>query len=140
MSSNQIKDTVLFDDNPFVNQNILVNSLIGDAQSDVFKRISINDTINNNVEVSNAGNHTKYTKISEGIDTNIQYLITAPTDDIIYAFFPSKYERTANLWVNNQFIGEYFETENYCIVPLGKFTRITSYNVCYTKLLRIFLI
>lgn len=121
MASNQIKGTKIINKNPFVNQNILVSALIGDSTKSVFKRILVNNIIYNNVNVENAGNHTKYTKIEDGLDTYVKFMITAPTDEVIYVFFPSSYERKANLWVNGEFVSEYYETENYCIMPIGKF-------------------
>ena len=37
-----------------------------------------------------------------------------------------------NLWVNNNFISVYYETENYCIMPLGEFEKGEEISVIAT--------
>jgi len=123
MVSDEIKLASLDDFNPFINQNTLIGAMVGGNSQPVFNKIFSDEVIYENVNVENAGDHTKYTKITDGIDTYLRFKITAPTDDLIYLFFPSNYERTVNLWVNGEFLGVYFETDNYCIVPVGKFQK-----------------
>ena len=121
MADSKIKKAGLNDVDPFVNQNMLVNALIGDESNNVFKRITTDNTTYENVDVSYVAGETKYTKLDKNADTFVKFMITAPTDDLIYLFFPTSYENTANLWVNGKFISTYFENEDYCIMPVGKF-------------------
>ena len=121
MVDNNILNTKLNDSNPFANQNLMVNDMLGKYEQPVFNKI-FPDAINyENITVQNAGGHIKYSPTVTGINAHIEFVMTAPTDDLIYVFFPSSYERTMNLWVNKQFISVYYETENYCIMPIGKF-------------------
>ena len=92
-----------------------------DESNNIFKPITIDDINYENITVENAGDHTKYSPTVQGINAHIEFSITAQTDDVIYAYFPSNYERSMNIWVNKQFIDYYYEADNYCIVRLGKF-------------------
>lgn len=121
MADNNVKNASLKDINPFINQNVLLNSMLSGNSGDVFKRLFADDVQYQNVNVENAGDHTKYTPITNGLDTYIKFTITAATDDIIYFFLPSQYERSVNIWVNGEFVSQYFEGENYCIMPIGKY-------------------
>lgn len=122
MVNNNIRTVNINDINPFENQNDLINGMIGtDGADSVFKRIYVDYINYENITVENAGDHIKFSPTVQGLNAHVEYRITAPTDDIIYVFFPSNYERTMNLWVNNEFISVYYETDNYCIMPIGKF-------------------
>ena len=122
MSDNNIRKVNIENVNPFENQNALINSMTGsDESNNIFKPIIVDNINYENITVENAGDHTKYSPTVQGINAHIEFNITAPTDDVIYAFFPSNYERSMNIWVNKEFIDFYYEADNYCIVRLGKF-------------------
>ena len=44
----------------------------------------------------------------------------------------SGYEKKLNIWVNKEFKGVYFETDNYCIKPLGQFKKGENVSVITT--------
>ena len=122
MVDKNIKGVEIENVNPFENQNTLINNMTGSGEANsIFKPIIINDIAYENITVEQAGDHTKYSPTVKGINAHIEFKIIAPTNDVIYALFPSNYERTMNIWVNRKFIDVYYEADNYCIVRLGKF-------------------
>ena len=47
-------------------------------------------------------------------------------------YLPTLYERTVNVWVNKEFLGVYFETDNYHVKSLGHFENGETVNVILT--------
>ncbi len=122
MADNSIAN-VEFDtwENPFENQNLLLSALLSDEKQDFFKRVYIDDIVPENAKPSTYGTHTKYTTRIEGENSHIEFLFTAPTDDMMYMFFPSSYEREVNLWLNKDFLDYYYEGGKMNIQTLGRF-------------------
>ncbi len=123
MADNAIAD-VEFENwyNPFENQNKLFSALVSDETQDFYKRIEIDEILPENAKPSTYGTHTKYVPRIEGNNSHIEFLFTAPTDDMVYMYFPSQYEREVNLWLNKDFVDYYFEGGKMCIQTLGRFT------------------
>lgn len=133
MVDNRIRDLALYDMNVFENQNSLMDSMVDNPTgSQIFNRIYANDIVLENIKQEFAGDHIKYSPIEKGINAHMEFKITAQDDNMIYAFFPSNYERTMNLWVNGTFINVFYETDNYCIMPLGKFKKGEEISVITT--------
>lgn len=108
--------------NPFENQNMLFSALLSDAEQEFYKRIEVDEILPENAKPSTYGTHTKYVPRIEGSNSHIEFLFSAPTDDIVYMYFPSQYEREVNLWLNEEFVDYYYEGGKMCIQPLGRFT------------------
>lgn len=123
MADNAIAD-VSFEswENPFENQNMLLSALLSDEEQDFFTRIDIDDIVPENAKPSTYGTHNKYVPRIEGQNSHIEFLFTAPTEDMIYMYFPSQYERKINLWLNKEFVDYYYEGGNMVIHPLGRFS------------------
>lgn len=121
MANNAVRDVKISGNNPFMSQNILFSSLLSDETQAFFKRIFVEDIQYDNVSEGYTGINTKYTPTVAGQNAEIEFKIIAPSDDIIYAYFPTSYERKVNLYVNDKSVGTYFETDNHYIVPIGKF-------------------
>lgn len=121
MASNDIADVSLSGDNPFICQNVLLSALVSDTKDDYFKQIEIDKILPENAKPSTYGTHTKYVPRIEGENSHIEFIITAPTTDMIYMYFPSSYERKVNVWLNNEFLDYYFEGGNKVIQTLGRF-------------------
>ncbi|MCH5194466.1 MAG: YfhO family protein [Oscillospiraceae bacterium] len=110
-------------ENPFENQNMLLSAMLsGNDDLEFFKRITIDRIVPENAKPSAYGNHSKYVPRIEGQNSHIEFLFDAPTDDMIYMFFPSSYERKINLWLNEEFVDYYYEGGNMTIMPLGRFS------------------
>lgn len=108
-------------ENPFENQNMLLSALLSDEKQEFFKQIEIDDIVPENAKPSTYGTHNKYVPRIEGQNSHIEFLFTAPTNDIIYMYFPSQYERKVNLWLNKDFLDYYYEGGNMNIQTLGRF-------------------
>lgn len=132
MASNDILDVELTGDNPFICQNALFSALVTDTKAEYFKQIDIDKIVPENAKPSTYGTHTKYVPRIEGENSHIEFLLTAPTEDMIYLYFPSSYERKINLWLNKDFIDYYFEGGNKVIQPLGRFSEGDELSVIAT--------
>ncbi len=130
--------------NPFANQNALLSAMVGENK-EYFKRLQFSqDPIYTNVSIENAGNQTKYVANAGANDWTIDYFVHAETDDTVYVYFPTIYEKQVNLWngtwdeqnkrfnYSGQFIGNFFEHEHYCIKRLGKYEADTNFSIRMT--------
>lgn len=122
MADNAIMD-VSFDswENPFENQNMLLSALLSDEEKEFFRQVDIRETVPENAKPSAYGSHTKYVPRIEGQNSHIEFIFEAPTEDMIYMYFPSNYERKVNLWLNKDFLAYYYRGGNMSIQPLGRY-------------------
>ena len=121
--------------NPFENQNKLLNALIsGDSLSEYFRPLEWSDWDKTfeNVTSGYYSDHKKYTVTTSGQNAQIMYHLKAQTNDMLYMYFPTVYERKVNVWVNEEFIDTYFEGGNTVILPLGRFEPGQEVNVGLT--------
>lgn len=123
MADNAIAD-VTFDswENPFENQNMLFSALLSDEEKEFFKPVKIKEILPENAKPSTYGTHKKYVPRIEGDNSHIEFLFDAPTEDMMYMYFPSSYERKVNLWLNKDFLAYYYEGGNMSIQPLGRYS------------------
>ncbi len=151
MADNAVLDLFMSGDNPFENQNELLSSLLSDDYRQFFKRVQVDETIPENAKHTMYGTHSKYVPRIEGENSHIEFLLTAPTDDMMYFYMPSSYEREANLWLDTEsynpdkkhpFLDYYFENGKMTIQTLGRFepgqeisllTSITDKNEVFFK-------
>lgn len=130
-----ILDLVIELDRPFENQNKLMNSILGTEDTEYFRRIPIDMATPENVSLSISYSHDHYTVINEGSNAQIEYTITAPNDNMIYMYLPcdySGYEKKLNVWVNKEFAGNYYETDNYRIMQIGRFNKGEEISIILT--------
>ena len=132
MADSSILDLQLGTDNPFENQNKLLSHLVSDEYTQYFKQISVDKTLPENAKQTSYGAHTKYVPIEEGKNSHIEFIFDAPTEDMIYAYFPSNYERKVNLWLNKEFLDYYYEGGNMVIQPLGRFDKNEEISLIMT--------
>lgn len=121
MANKNILTINIDNDNPFVNQNKLLSALTEGVYTEYFKPIEVARVAPENVKSSTYGDHTKYVPIVEGDNAQVEYFIEAPTNDTIYVYLPSKYERKVNLWLNKEFLDYYYTGGNMTIQNLGKY-------------------
>ncbi len=132
MADKSILDVTLEKDNPFANQNKLLSHLISDEYTEYFKQITIDKTIPENAKQTSYGAHTKYVPIEKEKNCHIEFIFDAPTEDMIYMYLPSNYERKVNLWLNKDFLDYYFEGGNMVIQTLGKFEKHEEISLIVT--------
>ena len=123
MADNAITE-VSFDEwyNPFENQNMLFSALLSDEEKEFFRQIEIDEVLPENAKPSTYGSHTKYVPRIEGSNSHIEFIFSPPTEDMVYMYFPSQYERKVNLWLNEEFVDYYYSNDKVYIQPLGRFT------------------
>ncbi len=123
MADNAVTE-VSFDEwyNPFENQNMLFSALLSDEEKEFFRQIEIDEVLPENAKPSTYGSHTKYVPRIEGSNSHIEFIFSAPTEDMVYMYFPSQYERKVNLWLNEEFVDYYYSNDKVYIQPLGRFT------------------
>lgn len=132
MVNSGIKDLTLEKDNPFVNQNKLLSAMLTDEYVEYFKPITVNDTITTNVTESKYSGHDLYTKVIADQNAQVEFRMESPTSDVIYMYLPSSWENKVAIWVNSQFLDDYYETENYSIKTLGRFNENEALSVIAT--------
>ncbi|GHU51881.1 membrane protein [Clostridia bacterium] len=140
--------------NVFWNQNTLLSTLVGKAQSvgtsapvpvDYFKRLSLDEEpVLNNVTFNPSYNH--YDKAGpESADHTVEYHLTVPTNDPVYLYCPTGDKQPVNVWLSTNKtadgnfvtpfdkVGEqYLTDENYCVLKLGQFAPGTQIAVRFT--------
>ncbi len=145
-AANEMMKSFTFDENnPFANQNNLLNYTIGvDEQTfvDYMERIYPEqiDTVNlSTVGVSNQ--HTKYYFTNSSIgECHEDFVFTMSSTAHLYMYFPTMYERKVNIWVAHndtfaeeddkfEFIGYFFEGDDYSILDLGEYPEGESVRV-----------
>ncbi len=106
---------------PFERLNSLVSYMSGEPDAEgIFKAAS-------KVEVSTEGTrekvvagHIKYEKLGDAT-AKVTYTVRAESSDPLYCYFPSKYTRVVDLYLNGISIGDYYDSDSYRIVCLGTF-------------------
>jgi uncharacterized membrane protein YfhO len=148
--------SALGNDNPFNSQNIFLSTLLGETEFDTedgsigkrneyYKDLSLDsDPICIDVEVSEYGDQTCYTDVSEnaGDPGKVDFDFTVTEDSPIYFYFRTENEKSVNLWYgpyneetgdyDYQFLNTYFETEHYCIMSLGSYEPGTKVSLRMT--------
>jgi len=84
---------------PFENQNILLNTIAGTDES----------------------YFTKYAYSKEGSGQNWQYSFQADSDNPVYLYMKSDRFAWADVYVNENWVGNYFSSETSCNLYLGNF-------------------
>lgn len=143
-----INDIELSDTDPFANQNLLYSALAGDpGVTPYFNRIDAVNIDRNNIataRISDEEQHMKYYPADEAKgDAHLDYLMTMDRDSDLYMYFPTRYERSCNVWVLDEesyregdgtldFAGQFFVGENYSILDLGHFEKDEKVRVRVT--------
>ncbi|MBR1739905.1 MAG: YfhO family protein [Ruminococcus sp.] len=133
VSRGDIASVELDDDNPFENQNRLFNALYGE-ELDLFSPANVVNTDMENVTaVPLTDGHVKYYQSDPGTaECHVDYVVRMPRDSYLYMYLPTKYERSCNIWIQNEdeyvdgannmaYAGQFFVGDNYSILNLGKF-------------------
>ncbi len=159
MADSSIQDIAYFgNDNPFNSQNLLLSTITGNTVIDkndtsnpfkshieYFKPMDVNpdEFVLNNVTAADYGaDQVQYTAAESG-DPTVDMFITPETDDDVYIFFKTDYQKAVNLWlsteqddsgayVDHKFVKKYFEDHDYHIINLGSFEPGTTFNLRMT--------
>ncbi len=108
-------------DSPFELMNDLVTDMLGSEEDiELFKAYKKLKPETENLEISYATGHRKYTKIKETYAGRVIFTFTPVNDREIFVYFPSEFKRDATLKVNGEEISEYFTNETCRIVSIGR--------------------
>ena len=132
MADNEIADITLDDKNPFIAQNQLFSALADETKADYFHQLEIDKILTENAKPTTYGTHSKYTVRVDGENSHVEFLVTAETDDMVYVYFPSSYERKVNMWLNKDFVDYYFEGGNKVVQTLGRFSAGEQFSLITT--------
>lgn len=129
MASTDILETVLDSNDPIENQQRLLRGLTGDDSLEVFNRNYSYYSDTANCSVATTGDHIMYTTTVSERDSYVEFTFTVDTDNPVYAFFPTLYQRQCNMWLkadswdinNYAFVDYFFTGEHYSILDLGTF-------------------
>lgn len=117
------------DKSPFAAQERLAARLSGE-QNQIFVTVDDYATDLSNLNAgSTTDNHLSYKKRLQNDGAFVRYLVTAPQSGKFYVYFPTLYERECGLYVNENYIKNYFENENHSIAYLGEFERGETFEV-----------
>ncbi|MDR0947737.1 MAG: YfhO family protein [Ruminococcus sp.] len=132
MVDEEILNVSITSSNPFDVQNELLSAMLSNRYQFFFRRITIDETIPENVVKSSYGSHIKYVPEDTNKNAQIEFMFTPPTDDMVYCYFPGVYERKVNLWLDDEFQNYYFEGGDKAIQQLGRFTPESQHSLIMT--------
>lgn len=119
----------LNDKSPFAAQQRLAARISGDVNQ-IFVPLDDYVTDLSNLSAgSTTDNHLSYKKRIQSDGAFVKYLITARRGGKFYVYFPTLYERECKLYVNGEYIKNYFENENHSIAYLGEFEQGETFEV-----------
>lgn len=117
-------DPVLEDDDekytdPFTYMNGLLSSMTG-RDITVWRRVDLESSKESGCDLIFAPGHRGY--LADGILTpKVTYTLNIESTDSVYVYFPSEYPRTAELKVDGEKLGKYFDKDSFSIRELGSF-------------------
>lgn len=114
-----ILDVELDEKNPFEAQNKLLNGLLGTQNVRFFEKVEISSTQYVNVNEIDAIDQMRYVPIVSGENAHIEYSFVVPDDKPLYLFMPTKYERKVSLWIDSEWLGQYYEGDDYVVKYIG---------------------
>lgn len=129
LADERIIGSEIYDDSPFMFQQALATLLAGERQ-EIFEPILDILFDSRNVTIgSTTDNHASYKKRLSNEDAEITYNVLTSQSGAVYAYFPSYYERECGLFLNGEYIKNYFESENHSIVYLGTHEKGEEFDV-----------
>lgn len=129
LADKSVINSEITDTSPFYAQQTLAALLSGE-NCDVYVPVDdyYIDLINLNAG-STTDRHLSYKKRLNDEEASVNYNITASIDGRVYMYLPSLYERECKLYVNGEYIKNYFENENHSIAYLGDFRSGENFTV-----------
>lgn len=77
------------------------------------------ETVPHNVNLRQFEGETLYEKQAE--DSRVEFTVTAPSANMLYAYFTTKSPRNVGLYINGSFDGRFLFNDHHGILPLGRF-------------------
>ncbi len=108
--------------NPFDRMNTIISSMLGDETVHIYNSQQFTGPDETNITVGSVVDNIKYTPTNSSADAYLTYKVTVDTDDVLYMYIPTDYNRDCDLTVNGASKGTYFANETHRIVELGSYT------------------
>ncbi len=120
LANGKVSNLELSEYDVFDNQDNLLNALTGVYREvfDVFSADGI-PYAENCIKGSFEKQHIGFTNPTG--EASVTYTITVPDSGEVYMYLPTDYEREASLYVNGEYKGICFESDNHNIKDLGRF-------------------
>lgn len=117
------------DKSPFAAQQRLAARLSGNIDR-IFLTIDDYATDLSNLNAgSTTDKHISYKKRLANDAAYVRYLVTVRQSGKYYVYLPTLYERECRLYVNGEYVKNYFENENHSIAYLGDFELGETFEV-----------
>jgi len=133
--------------NLFKQQNDILNAMIPNKKAACLISLKTGITQLDNVRTVKNGGMTRYIKVDQNKPASIEFKLKAADTNQVYAnFYTDKFYKVA-LSLNGKPIGDYFDTYDYGVLPLGSYqkdeeitlkmtlskgeTDFSSYEFCY---------
>lgn len=114
---------------PFDAQESLARALSGGVEL-FYHQISDYTLDYENINIgTTTDNHFSYKKRSENDPAYIKYEVVMPHSGAAYMYMPTNYERECGLYLNGEYLKNYFENENHSIVYLGTYEEGETFTV-----------
>lgn len=121
LSDLDIVGSQLDSSSPFAAQESLARALTGGTEQFYYPIYDyVFDSKNINIG-STTDDHTSYKKRYENEEAYISYEITMPKSGAAYMYLPTNYERECAVYLNGDYLRNYFENENHCTAYLGTY-------------------
>lgn len=118
---------------PFERLNAIVDSMLGDDQTaNMFTAQQFTEETTPALSTSSVSGHTKYSKNGTTGGGTVTFTLNITSSDPLYCYFPSKYAREADLYVNDVKKGTFFGNETFRIVEIGSFNPGDKVTVALT--------
>lgn len=109
-------------DSPFLLMNETFTAMTGaETPVELFKKIDVESSSLDNVDISFVTEHRKYAKSSSNKTARMTYILNVPANVETFLCFPTDYPREADLSVNGESFGTVLGNETDRIISLGKY-------------------
>nr|HPQ48049.1 YfhO family protein [Clostridia bacterium] len=118
--SMEVSGLVLDSIDPFINQNALLSTMLGEQYTEYFKLVNIREIVFENITASQQDGYVAYAPVVPGLNAHIEYILEPVGDNEIFMYLHSPYPRKANIWLNREkYIDTFWDYSSHCIMPLG---------------------
>lgn len=109
------------EENVFDFQDAIWKTATGDSSENVFTVAEIIESGMINLDMKTSENTVKYEKIKSDKDAYVTYKIEAKNNNMLYVYMSAPTSQIAEIFVNGQSYGAYFDTFRWYALPIGEF-------------------
>ena len=121
ITSNDIQQIELTQNDPYTAQTELLNALIGKDYQYYERIFDVDLNLVNLTQGSTTDGHHSFAVVTSGQTASLTYTFDMPKTGELFMYLPSVYERTVNITLNGESKGQYFEGDNNYMRNFGEF-------------------